>query len=265
MHLLDRLIQEFPKAKRQTLKRMVQSGRVTINGIKAANLKQPIQEKDTLRIDSPKKSQPAPLPFPVVYEDDDIIVIDKPPGLLTSTVPREPRPTALAALRERGRIGLVHRLDRDASGLLIFSKNSRALASLKRQFFHHTATRIYEAIVSPPPKQDQGRLESVLIERADGTVRSTTAKGPRAITHFEVIRRAQGQAHLRVILETGKKHQIRAHLSEMGSPILGDSLYGGKPNSAGLLLAAIELQIDHPRTAKRMTFRIDTPARIKIE
>ena len=120
---------------------MVESGRVTINGAKASKLKQEVDEGDAIRIDSASEPREESLPFRIIHEDEDIIVIDKPAGLLTSTVPREPRPTALAALRRRGRVGLIHRLDRDASGLLIFSKNSRALASLKSQFFHHTATR----------------------------------------------------------------------------------------------------------------------------
>jgi 23S rRNA pseudouridine1911/1915/1917 synthase len=264
MLLVDRLLQQFPTAKRTNLKRMVQSGRVTVNGIKAANLKQPVSEGDKIRVDAAAKPEKESLPFRIVYEDDDIIVIDKPAGLLTSTVPREPRPTALAALRKRGHVGLIHRLDRDARGLLIFSKNSRALASLKRQFFHHTVTRIYQATVSPPPKQTEGRLESVLSERADGTVHSTRGKGPIAITHYQQLRPEGDRAVLRVTLETGKKHQIRVHLSEMGSPVVGDLLYGGKPHAGGsLLLAAVELHVDHPRTGQRMIFHLDEPARMK--
>jgi 23S rRNA pseudouridine1911/1915/1917 synthase len=265
MLLLDRLIQEFPKAKRQTLKRMVQAGRVTINGAKAVNLKQPVAQSDAVRVDAPSRPKPPAAPFPIIYEDDDIIVIDKPAGLLTSTVPREPRPTALTALRSIGHVGLIHRLDRDASGLLIFSKNSAALASLKRQFFHHTATRIYQAIVSPPPTREKGKLESVLAERKDGTVHSINSRGRPAITHFEQIRAAGNMAVLRVTLETGKKHQIRAHFSEMGSPIVGDAMYGGLPHPDGLMLAAIELQIDHPRSNRRMTFQIDPPKRMTIK
>jgi 23S rRNA pseudouridine1911/1915/1917 synthase len=264
MLVLDRLLQLFPKAKRQNLKRMVQSGRVTINGRKAKQLKQLVTEKDKIQIDSAPKPRPESLPFGIVFEDEEIIVIDKPARLLTSTVPREPRPTALAALRRRGHVGLVHRLDRDASGLLIFSKTSRALASLKRQFFHHSATRIYHAIVSPPPIRPEGKLESVLAERADGSVHSVKSKAPRATTHYAEIKRKGDRAFLRVTLETGKKHQIRAHLSEMGSPIVGDTVYGGKPNPGGLLLAAVELLIDHPLTNKRLTFKIDDPFRMKL-
>jgi 23S rRNA pseudouridine1911/1915/1917 synthase len=264
MNLLDRLLREFPRAKRQTLKRMVQNGRVTINGSAAVALKQAVTADDRVVVISETGFEPA-LSFPIVFEDGDILVVNKPAGLLTSTVPREPRPTALAAVREylsrdrSVRVGLVHRLDRDASGLLVFSKNQRAFASLKRQFFRHTVTRIYRAIVMPPPQAAKGRIESSLVERADGTVHSTRAanRGQRALTDFVVEKADREMALLRVILHTGRKHQIRAHLSESGSPIVGDRVYGAKPNDAGLMLAAVELALDHPRTDRRMSWRIE--------
>ena len=272
MKLLDLLAKEFPSAKRQTLKRMVRDGRVLINGIAAARLDQLVNAQDRLVVDPPRKAFPRP-PFPIIYEDRDVLLIDKPAGLLTSTVPREPRPTVLAALRHyltltdpTARLGLIHRLDRDASGLLVFSKNNRAYDSLKRQFFHHTVTRVYHAIVSPPPPKDVGRIESFLVERADGSVHSTRVhgRGQRAVTEFAVTKgegealtaRRGDLALLRVTLHTGRKHQIRVHLSESGFPILGDVQYGGKPHRNGLMLAAIELAFDHPRTGKRMAFAL---------
>ncbi|MGD1275632.1 MAG: RluA family pseudouridine synthase [Tepidisphaeraceae bacterium] len=267
MILLDRLIRQFPGAKRQTLKRMVQDRRVSVNGIVAAALKQPLAEGDVVRI-LPRGSSPAALPFAVVFEDRDVLVIDKPAGLLTSTVPREPRPTALAILqaaRPTDKIGLVHRLDRDASGLLIFSKNQLALNALKRQFARHSAARIYLAMVSPPPLHKRGRIESALVEWADGCVHSTRVpgRGRHAVTEYEQIRRGGVWALLRVKLHTGRKHQIRAHLSELGCPIVGDEVYHGKPHAGGLMLAAIELQVDHPRTGKPVKWQIEPPGRMR--
>jgi 23S rRNA pseudouridine1911/1915/1917 synthase len=268
MKLEDRLRREFPTAKRQTLKRMVQGGRVRINGIPVRRLDQIVKPEDRITIapHTRESASPPRLPFTIIHEDADILVIDKPPGLLTSTVPREPRPTAIAAVREylsatdpTARAGLIHRLDREASGLLVFSKNNRAFDSLKSQFAAHTVERIYHAIVSTAPKRDSGKIENFLVERADGTVHSGK-RGRRAITTFDVAKRRGKFALLQIQLHTGRKHQIRASLSEIGSPVLGEAQYGGEPHKAGLMLAAVELAIDHPRTGKRTKFTLPESA-----
>jgi len=267
MNLSDWLRRKFPTAKQQTLKRMVQNRRVRIGGALATRLDQPVPNPDDVIIESAGKPPPslAKLPFTIIFEDRDTLVIDKPPGLLTSTVPREPRPTAIAAVAEylaasdpRSKPGLIHRLDRDASGLLIFSKNTRAFQSLKKQFFHHTVERVYHAIVSPAPKTDSGRIESNFAERADGSVHSVSkrVRGQVAVTMFDVANRRGQFALLRIKLHTGRKHQIRVHLSESGWPVVGDVFYAGKSCKKGLMLAAIKLAVDHPRTGERMIFTI---------
>jgi 23S rRNA pseudouridine1911/1915/1917 synthase len=257
MTLLDRLREKFPQAKRQNLKRMVEDGRVLVNGVAARRLDQALQEQDRVVVQPGAKKEAPSVPFPIVYEDDDVLVINKPARLLTSTVPREKRPTVLAYLRGYDpRIELIHRLDREASGLVVFAKNHRALASLKRQFFHHSVTRIYHAVVSPPPIKETARIETFLEERKDGSVHSIRRGGQRAITEFTVAKRRGNYALLRVKLETGRKHQIRAHLSESGFPIAGDERYGGKLWEKGLALTAVELAFDHPRTEKRISFAI---------
>jgi 23S rRNA pseudouridine1911/1915/1917 synthase len=204
------------------------------------------------------------MPLRIVYEDRDVLVVDKPAGLLTSTTPREKRATLLKMVREyvarrepRARIGLIHRLDRDASGLLVFSKNDLAYRSLKTQFFKHTVSRVYEAVVHGKPLPTKGRIESRLIEWRDGSVHSTKehAKGQRAITDYELIEQMPGRAVLRVTLLTGRKHQIRAQLSERGWPIVGDHVYGDVNAKGPLMLKAMKLEFDHPRTGRRMTFK----------
>jgi 23S rRNA pseudouridine1911/1915/1917 synthase len=160
--------------------------------------------------------------------------------------------------------GLIHRLDREASGLLVFSKNRAAFESLKRQFFQRTARRVYAAIVSPPPQLSRQRIESDLVEHADGTVHRTrlAGKGRRAVTDYQTVEVHGELAYLRVTLRTGRKHQIRAHLAELGCPIVGDRLYGGTAHRQGLMLAAIQLQLDHPRSGRREIFRIPLPQRM---
>lgn len=287
--LLDWLARRYPNAKRETLRRMFAAGRVTVNGTKPRTLKLEMSAGDRVevldRMPKPvpgtRGSRRATLPFEIVYEDADLLVVNKPAGLLTSTVPGERRPTLLAAARDdlaerdpRARFGLIHRLDRDAAGLLVFSKSDLAYQSLKTQFFHHTVERVYLAITVGVPNPLAGRIESRLEERADGTVYTTRshAKGQRAVTHYEVIERGKGGRHalVRVRLETGRKHQIRVHLAERGTPILGDPLYargtsapspGPAPPNTSMRLLATKLAIVHPRTGAAVFWQIEPPPR----
>lgn len=297
--LLDWLVRRYPTAKRQTLRRMVAAGRVTVNGSEPRTLKlivaagdrvevanQPPAEKTTRAGQTPRARQApragqAPrarqttratkLPFEIVHEDADLLVVNKPAGLLTSTVPGERRPTLLARVRDyvasrepRARVGLIHRLDRDAAGLLVFSKSDLAYQSLKTQFFHHHIERVYLAVTAGVPNPLAGRIESRLEERADGTVYTTSshAKGVRAVTHYEVVER-DGRRHalVRVRLETGRKHQIRVHLAERGTPILDDAMYDRREakspaTPSSLRLLAARLAIIHPRTGQPASWEV---------
>lgn len=274
---------------------MLAEERITVNQKVIKNAKHPLGAEDSVKVDERPRREPqrrTQSPLDVVYEDDDILIVNKPPGLLTSTVPREPRPTLVSAVWEyvrsrepRARVGLIHRLDRDAGGLLIFSKNDAAYASLKRQFFNHRVHREYLAVVNGIPDPPRGRIESRLVERTDGTVHSTkqAGKGEPAITDYELLStiaassapsgQSKGAAHardkaakgsqpcslLRVVLQTGRKHQIRVHLSERGLPIVGDKVYGPPTQEPRLLLAAVRLKIEHPRTGKPMDFQLPPP------
>ena len=292
--LLEWLAARYPAAKRQTLRRMLQGGRVTLNGRRVVKATQTVTAEDRVVVadqPAPRRSaggpraaaHPAPA-LDIVHEDADLLVVDKPPGLLTSTVPREKRPTLLALVREyvaastpprarSERVGLIHRLDRDASGLLVFSKTHDAYVSLKRQFFEHNVERAYTAVVEGVPTPRGGRVESRLVERADGTVYSARrpGEGERAVTEYEVVEERRGRSLVRVKLHTGRKHQIRVHLSQRGAPIVGDTMYGRAdpvparrpPKPAGaerLMLAATRLSLTHPRSGRRMTFERPAPA-----
>ena len=267
--LLDRLLLLQPTAKRTTLRQMLADGRVRVDGQRARSLKQELADTAKVTIaDHAPRALPSPGPLAIVYEDDDVLVINKPPGLLTSTGPRERRPTALKFVQEYYagnrdvRVGLIHRLDRDASGLLIFSKSNLAYDSLKTQFFKHTVDRVYSAVVSRVPQDRKGTLNKPLEERTDGTVYVCRGnRGQLAVTHYTVVsQNPQRQALLRVSLETGRKHQIRVHLSHAGWPIVGDSVYGEATPGLGLMLCAVELALDHPRTGKRVAWDLPIPA-----
>ena len=316
--LLDWLARQYPGAKRQTLRRMLQAGRVTVNGRVAQKAAQLVSQDDAVSVSDrpvagsppagPNRTAPRSSGAPrydsrlrIVYEDDDVLVVDKPTGLLTSTVPREKRPTLLAIVRrhvegaeqgrknrgpsddtgndgagKRGRsrpgrdarAGLIHRLDRDAAGLLVFSKNHDAYRSLKQQFFDHTVERLYTAVVAGVPTPRSGRIESRLVERADGSVHSTDRHGAGefAATDYEVVEKGKGRSVVRVKLHTGRKHQIRVHLSERGVPILGDAVYGRDNAREGepLHLAATRLSFTHPRTGERKAFELPRPEWSKV-
>ena len=279
-NLLEFLATKFPSAKRETLRQMVRDGRVTVNGVRAKTVKVEVGAEDRVEVadTSPKsvrRNAPARLPFKIVHEDADLIVVDKPSGILTSTVPGETRPTLLAIVRDyvaanepRAQLGLIHRLDRDASGLLVFSKNDAAYKSLKTQLFHRTIERVYIALTVGVPNPRSGTIETRLEERADGTVYSvrSATRGERAVTHYEVVEHKKQRALVRVTLETGRKHQIRVHLAARQAPILGDTMYGDEDaEPSRLMLAAVKLTFDHPRDGKRVTYEVRPPKAFTLE
>ncbi len=306
MLLLDYLAQKYPTAKRTTLRRMVESRRVLINGKPARRIKDPIHETDRVEVleritktrhpersegsrEGEKLSRPphdtveARPPFEILHEDPDLIVILKPPGLLTSTTHRERRATAaskletyFAATDPTARVGIIHRLDRDASGLLVFSKNTAAYHHLKSQFHRHTVQRVYTAVVEGIPQPKSGTIKSHLKELIDGRVVPTDdpSKAKAAVTNYQTIATLKAPPSLkttsrtlsllRVTLETGRKHQIRAHLAAVKkTPIVGDPVYGPQTQpTTRLLLAATTLAFDHPRTDKRLSFEVKPPKEI---
>lgn len=274
--VLQWLVRKFPQASKQTLKRMVEQRRVVVSGRAVDRLSAAIKPTDKIEfLDKPKPPAPPKSPAVdwIVHEDADLIVVNKPAGLLTSTNPNEKRPTLWQMLIEyiaprepRSTVGLVHRLDRDASGLLVFSKNDRAFQALKKQFFHHTVERCYQALVANKPQTADGRRISRVVERADGSVHSTKvrSKGELAVTDYRTLRSKGKLALVEVKLQTGRKHQIRVHLAEMDCPIIGDNIYNAQgPVAPRLMLQATHLVLDHPATRKRMAFDAAVPTEMQ--
>lgn len=302
MNVLEHLRRQLPQASMTTLRQMIRDRRVTVDGEPARTLKDDVPDGAQVQV-GPHRSAAdrgtrqsagrrtpaggasraaAQLPFTVVHQDRDLIVIDKPAGLLTSSTPYDRRPTAIGILRDAltlrgGRVGLVHRLDKDASGLCVFSLHNEAFASLKRQFADKVARRTYRAIVEGPLPAESGTIDNLLVELVDGTVRPTSdvTRGKRAITHWRKLAVKGPLTLLELRLETGRKHQLRAQFADLGQPIVGDVLYHPQPTQhfplpgvarqspaarPRLLLAAVSLGLIHPRTGQPVEFSIPAPA-----
>ena len=276
--LQDWLRKKFPDAKQNTLRQMLSASRVRVNGVVAKKMNRPIKASDQIEISDRVRVEPPTTssllnPLELIHEDDYLMIVNKPPGLLTSTVPTETRPTALAIISRylyetdpEAHLGLIHRLDRDASGLLVFSKTPKVFTSLKHQFYKHSVRREYLAITRGVPTPLEGRITSFLVEQADGTVCSTfkPGSGQKAVTDYKTLLRKDGLAAVRVTLQTGRKHQIRAHLFERAVPVLGDRLYGPRLNAPRLMLAAMMLQFDHPGTQQRVGFELNAPSQFPL-
>jgi 23S rRNA pseudouridine1911/1915/1917 synthase len=204
-----------------------------------------------------------------VFEDDDLIVVDKPAGLLTVGTDKERRKTVYALLYQYlknkkvpERIFIVHRLDREASGLLVFAKTESAKHNLQDQFKKHSAGRRYIAVVEGCVRRDADTIQSFLAENSIHRGYSTKdqGKGKLAVTHIRVLKRSSQATLLEVSLESGRKHQIRVHLSERGHPILGDKTYGSRFNPLRrLALHGVSLSFKHPRTGRKLEFQSPCP------
>jgi 23S rRNA pseudouridine1911/1915/1917 synthase len=210
----------------------------------------------------------------LVFEDQDIVVVDKPAGLLTMATETERSRTLYARLRAYAngkkppeKIFIVHRLDREASGLVVFAKTPEAKERLQDQFKDHSARRTYVALVEGHVSPEEFTIRSYLAENTARRVYSTpqASRGKLAITHVRVTGRSRSATRLEIRLETGRKHQIRVHLADRGHSIVGDKVYGSRSKSLGrLALHGARLEFKHPRTGKPMRFESPAPRSFKV-
>lgn len=257
--------------------RLIEEGRVCVNGRAAAKSAR-LAGGETVTVDIPEVRDtalvPQDIPLDVVYEDEDVIVVNKPKGLVVHPAPGHPDGTLVNALLHHcgdslsgiggeKRPGIVHRIDRDTSGLIIAAKNDAAHLALSAQLKDHSLSRTYECLVTGSMKQDSGTVDAP-IDRAPGDRKkmAVVPAGRRAVTHWEVIARYSGVTHLRCRLETGRTHQIRVHMAYIGHPILGDTVYGAKkpvPGLTGQCLHATGLRFIHPRTGQVVELHCPLP------
>jgi len=236
--LLEVLSKKFPDSSRTTLRQMLQHGRVRVNGEPEKDAKRDIDDDDVVDIAQKSVQYALPAGLALLHEDDDVLVVLKSSGLLTVATERERETTAQAYLnvylKEKGeeRVHVVHRLDRETSGVLVFAKNFKAREALKEQFAAHTTERMYVGIIEGQLDPPRGTFRSHLLEGRDLRMKSVSAHpdAKLAITHYRTIESNAKYSMLEVRLETGRKNQIRAHLSEAGHPVIGDTLYGSNSN-----------------------------------
>jgi len=246
--------------------RLIESGEVAVNGRAVSKSYKLAGGEDvavTLPEPEPVEAVPQDIPLDVVYEDADVIVVNKPSGMVVHPAPGHPDGTlvnallchcagTLSGIGGALRPGIVHRIDRDTSGLIIAAKNDAAHQYLSAQLADHTLARTYECIVAGALREDRGTVDAPIARHPTDRKRMAVVAGGReAVTHWEVIARYPGYTHVRCRLETGRTHQIRVHMAYIGHPILGDTVYGAKkevPGLTGQCLHAVGLRFLHPRT-----------------
>lgn len=288
---LDKLLSDMTELSRSAVARLCEEGAVLLNG-KTADKKALVKNGDTVEYNLPEpiptEVLPENIPLDIVYEDSDIIVINKPEGMVVHPAPGNYTGTLVNALLYHCkdslsgvggviRPGIVHRIDKDTSGLLVVAKNDAAHLSLAKQLETHEVCREYRALVFGGFSEDSGTVDAPIgrhpIDRKRMAVLPRGTAGAReAITHYEVLSRYGQISYLRLRLETGRTHQIRVHMSYKGHPLLGDEVYGRcqseferrhKALFSGQALHAVALELTHPRTGEKMRFECELPDNFK--
>lgn len=280
---IDAVIADETEYTRSRIQKLIDDGAVKVGGV-AVPKSYKVKEGDVIEMDEPEpemsEAAPEDIPLDIIYEDDDIIVINKPKGLVVHPAAGNKSGTLVNALLYHCngslsgiggviRPGIVHRIDKMTSGLLVAAKNDAAHVNLSEQIKAHTARRVYHAIVVGSIFDDVTLDYPIGRHPIDRKKMAVTEKNSKpAVTHVHVIENFLGATYVECSLETGRTHQIRVHLSHIGHPVLGDDVYGGIKNyvmhncSSGLVgqcLHAKKLTLVHPRTNEEMTFETPLP------
>ena len=272
------LARSLPDFTRSAAQKLLEKEMVLLDGksVRKNDRLSPGQELEvTLPDPEPLDVIPQDIPLDVVYEDADVIVVNKPVGLVVHPAPGHPDGTLVNALLYHCgtslsgvngvlRPGVVHRIDRDTSGLIIAAKNDRAHLALAAQLQDHTLARTYEAVAVGGLKEDEGTVEAPIgrhpVDRKKMAI--DHKNGRPAVTHWSVLGRYPGYTHVECRLETGRTHQIRVHMASIGHPLLGDTVYGSKkpwPGLAGQCLHARKLRFLHPTTGEPVEVECPLP------
>lgn len=273
--LLPFLIEHLKGKSRNSVKSILTRGQVAVDGQIVTKHNHPLQKGQVVTIQDNKTSmsEQALVGIEVIYEDKDIVIIEKDAGMLSISTQRGPEVTAHSQLMDyvkrdhpKNRIYVVHRLDRDTSGVMLFAKNEPMKKNLQENWKEIVTERIYTALVEGQVKKDKDTITSWLTESKTLKVYSSNFDngGKKAISHYKKIRGNKNYTLLEVQLETGRKNQIRVHMEEIGHPIVGDKKYGAHGNPMKRLgLHATTLSLKHPVTGKNMTFTSKVPKKFK--
>jgi 23S rRNA pseudouridine1911/1915/1917 synthase len=282
---LDRFLAEVSGLSRARIQRLIEKGHALVNGTpKKPSYRLAPSERVLLTIPPPEPSglSPEPIALSILYEDSELIVLDKPAGLVVHPAAGHRSGTLVNALLhhcpalveagEKGRPGIVHRLDKETSGVMVVAKTEAARLSLQKQFQARSVEKTYLALVYGEIREQAGKVEAPIGRHEEDRKRMgvRTRKGREAVTAYRVVERLRGFTLLEVLPETGRTHQIRVHLSAIGHPVVGDKLYGGKRERKRFmekpqrqLLHAWKLSFSHPRTGERLAFEASLPDDIR--
>ena len=275
---IDALLAQTAEVTRSAAQRLIEDGLVLVNGA-AVRKNYRCSAGDTVELSLPEPRDielvPQDIPLEIAYEDSDVVVVNKARGMVVHPAPGHPDGTLVNALMFRcgdslsgvggeKRPGIVHRIDKDTSGLIIAAKNDFAHLGLSAQLGDHSLSRVYECVVRGRMREDSGTVDAPIGRHPTDRKRmAVTEKNSRsAVTHWEVIARYRGYTHLRCRLETGRTHQIRVHMAHIGHPLLGDGVYGSPCPEKGLegqCLHARELCFVHPRTGEIVLLVTELP------
>ena len=276
----------FPAMSRGAIQRLIESGHIRVNGLPVKATHTPrAGESITITFPEarPAEARPENIPLEILFEDEDLLVINKPPGLVVHPSAGHDEHTLVNALLHHcagglsgiggvARPGIVHRLDQDTSGCLIVAKNDQAHVALAAQFAGRTMEKIYAAIVCGEVPRESGEIRAAIARHPNHRKRMAVAEGDgrEAWTSYRVRERLVHATYLEVLLHTGRTHQIRVHFQHLGYPVVGDQVYGGRKNqrlkelanyaAARQLLHAHKLTFTHPRTGRKKAIAAPLPA-----
>ena len=285
MERLDKVVlARHPDFSRSRVEGLVKAGFVSVNGVVAEKAGQKVSEEDEIAVTVPPPvpavPEPEDIPLSVVFEDDDIVVVDKPAGMVVHPAPGHFSGTLVNALLHHcpgmagiggvARPGIVHRLDQDTSGLIVVAKTEAAMSALARAFASHVAVeKTYLAVCHGAPRLDSGRVENLIGRHPVDRKRMAVVErnGKRAVTNWRVLRRMGPLSLVECRIETGRTHQIRVHMASLGCPIVGDAVYGKPaldrkltPAPARQMLHAWRLALRHPTTGEPLRFESPVPS-----